>query len=305
MNLKVVQWNIKNLLKHKSSLSLLCSNINPQVICLQETWSRSNSNLKIPGYNVISHKPRDAIKGGGVAILASSSLPITHVPITSSLEVCASRVHSSHISFTIISLYLPPTLNNSNLSNDLNALLTSLPAPYLICTDGNGHHESWGSPTANKRGKILDNWINSNNLILLNSGSPTYETAHGSFTHIDLTISSQNLALDYGWEVYHDNITSDHFPIIIKSLNHHIDIPSYSPKYCLQKANWQKFQDNLSIPLPPYKSPTEVCNLLEKTFISAGNSAIPLSMNKIYHKTGKFWWNSECKEALKSKKTSF
>ena len=305
MNLKIVQWNIKSLIKNKSSLSLICSDTKPQIICLQETWSHKHSNLNIPGYYLISHTHRNTLKGGGVAILASTTFPITNIPITSSLEACAARIHSSHQSFTIISLYLPPVLNNATLSNELNSLLNSLPPPYLICTDSNGHHPSWGSENSNNRGKILNEWTNSNNLIILNTGSPTFETPRGSFTHIDLTISSQLLSLDLDWEVYHDNITSDHFPIIIKSNHHHVHVPTHSPRYKLQKADWLKFQTKLELPLPPFNDPTSVCNSLENSIISAAKSSIPLTKSGHRYKIEKYWWNSNCSEALKLKKNAF
>ena len=197
MSLIVTQWNIRNLISNKPSLATLCSIINPHVICLQETWSQPNSNINIPGYNVIAHKPRTLSRGGGVAILATTNSPITPLVINSNLEVCAGLFHSNQTSFSIVSLYIPPNYDNNVLETELNDLISQLPTPFLLCADGNGHHQSWGSLDINPRGSILYDWLNFNNLYMLNSGEPTFETPHGSLTHIDLTICSQQLALDF------------------------------------------------------------------------------------------------------------
>ena len=71
MPLKIIQWNIRNAIRNKASLSSLSSFIKPNIICLQETWSRLGSNLNIPGFNLMAHTPRPQIRGGGVAILGS------------------------------------------------------------------------------------------------------------------------------------------------------------------------------------------------------------------------------------------
>ena len=155
MNLKILQWNIKHLSNSKPSLSKLCSETNPHVICLQETWSHSNSNNSIPGYYAVSHTPRPVLKGGGVAILASRSTAISPIHLNSTnLEACAATFHSAQKSFTILSLYIPPCFQNNLLLNELETLINSLPSPILVCTDSNGHHPAWGSPSQNQRGSI-------------------------------------------------------------------------------------------------------------------------------------------------------
>ena len=171
--LKIIQWNIKHFQKNKYSLSTLNTELNPQIICLQETWSHPNQSLKVTGYNQISHSPRvnpsdTNSRGGGVAILASNSIPITEISnLQSTLEVCAARVHSPSTSFSLISLYIPPNLENNSLQNKLDALLNEIPPPYLICTDANGHHPAWGSQTPNPRGNLIYNWLN-NRIFLIN-----------------------------------------------------------------------------------------------------------------------------------------
>merc|ERR1712074_51699 len=110
--------------------------------------------------------------------------------------------------------------------------------PFLICTDANGHHQSWGSE-------------------IENTGEPTYETHQGNFSHIDLSLSSPNLSPLYEWTVHHENFTSDHFPIIIESHNPNIPKIPLIPKYKIKKANWDLFRRMLDIPNVSFSSPND------------------------------------------------
>ena len=306
-NLKIIQWNIRNLYSNKFALTTLCTHTNPHVIVLQETWSTSNSKIHIPGYNLISHTPRDSnnCKGGGVAILAANSIPITSIPIQSNLEVCAARIHSSTNPFTLISLYIPPNNNHPNIVNELNDLLANLPPPFLICTDANGHHQSWGSEIDNTRGRIVYDWLNNNNSSILNTGEPTYETHQGNFTHIDLSLSSPNLSPLYEWTVHHENFTSDHFPIIIESHNPNIPKIPLIPKYKIKKANWDLFRRILDIPNVSFSSPNDACDQLEKALKFAADASIPKTEKRPNPKYNKYWWTDECNIALKNKKKAY
>ena len=173
MTLKIVQWNIRNLSSNKSSINYLTDHLSPHIFCLQETWARPTDPLKLPGLSLISRKDRQDDRGGGVAIFANSATPIIPLDIDSELEVCGAKVLSTSFPFSIISLYLPPSPID-NLENKLSELINSLPSPLIICTDGNGHHQHWGSPRENHRGTLLENCLSQNDLIILNNGEPTF-----------------------------------------------------------------------------------------------------------------------------------
>ena len=307
MDTKILQWNIRNFQKNKHSLNLLNSNIQPSIICLQETWMSEESNFRLPGYNICSRKDRnqengDRKRGGGVAILATPQTPVRPYLIYSNLEVCAVKLYSNSQELVILSLYLPPTMPNiENLLEELNAILSSITSPYIVCADVNGHHTSWGSQTPNSRGNIINQWITGNDLALLNSMEPTYEASNGNFTHIDITTCTTNISLQFEWEVYHDNVTSDHFPIIIKASNITLPETISLPKYKIKEADWKLFEETLQLPLPPFHSPTETYTELQNKILSAANEAIPLSKGTHKPKYNKCWWTKECSEAHKKK----
>jgi hypothetical protein len=82
--------------------------------------------------------------------------------------------------------------------------------PLIICTDSNAHHTTWGHHNINIRGRNLLQQINSNNLIINNSGTvPTFQGHLGS-SCIDLTISNLlavNLISNWKVGMFKSNVT--------------------------------------------------------------------------------------------------
>ena len=85
------------------------------------------------------------------------------------------------------------------------------------------------------------------NLETLNSGEPTFETSRG-FTHIDWSITSPSLVPTLNWHVHHNNLQSDHFPIIIDFPDLHINPLQNTPK--LKKLTGLNSKSPLPCPMP-------------------------------------------------------
>ena len=302
MTLKIIQWNTRNFNSNKPSINYVTDKLSPHILCIQETWARpTTQTLKLPGFNQISRKDRSDGRGGGVAIFANPATPTIPLILDSPLEVCGIKVLSATHPFSIISLYLPPS-QIENLEDKLNSLINIIPTPFIICTDGNGHHQQWGSPQDNPRGIQLEKWISSNNLQLLNTGEPTFETPQVNYTHIDLSICSPSFASSLEWDVYHENLQSDHFPIEIKFPEIQITPLKNIPKFKTNKANWEKFQETLTLPAPPFTTPSKTCQLMEESLLSAAKLSIPQTPLEFKPKFNKYWWTPECSTALENQK---
>ena len=67
-SMHIISWNANSIRAHCHQLKLFIDNaiIKPQIICIQETWLKKQSNFSIPGYT-IETKSRDEGRGGGVA----------------------------------------------------------------------------------------------------------------------------------------------------------------------------------------------------------------------------------------------
>ena len=77
-----IQWNTRSVNSNREELNILLSGFNPDVVCLQETQLKSDSNIAFKQYSVY-HRPGDDSGGtihGGAAVLVKSS--ITHQQIT-------------------------------------------------------------------------------------------------------------------------------------------------------------------------------------------------------------------------------
>ena len=82
---------------------------NPYVVCLQETKLAPDMACIIKGYAVYRKDLQsDTIAHGGVLLAVHHSLSARHLPLSTSLQAVAARVHLCHREITICSLYLPP-----------------------------------------------------------------------------------------------------------------------------------------------------------------------------------------------------
>jgi len=165
--------------------------------------------------------------------------------------------------------------------------------------DSNAHHPSWGSQHTDYRGNLIDTWITEHELCLLNTEEPTFISGRGSFSHIDLTIASPDIADMLSWSPHHSTISSDHFPLIIKSS---ITMPPEQEiaRWCTKDANWRKFQEKLQIPTE-YETPNQACQAVTTAISQAAKQTI-----KMYSPTAKkgrtrCWWTKACSETHREK----
>ena len=115
-----------------------------------------------------------------------------------------------HRTISICSIYIPPRAKIEQ--KDLDEIVNQLPTPYLL-GDFNGHNVIWGSDDVNERGRILEKFINANNLCLFNDNKRTYlYPATGTYTSLDLSICFPALLLYYEWKVHDDFVGVITFP---------------------------------------------------------------------------------------------
>ena len=297
MTVSILQWNIRNFRSHKPFLETAIDTIKPSIIALQETHTHAKQTISLANY----HYPpirydRHQQRGGGAAVFIRRDVPHLKINLTTDLEAAAAQVFFSGRSFTLCSIYLPPTLVHSDLPHKLEQLCTQLPHPFLLCLDANAHHPEWGSPYSDSRGEHLSEWIEDHSLVLLNTGAPTYISPMGTYSHIDLTICTPELASILQWSPYHDLMGSDHYPLqITTELQHHyVDRP---PRYNFQKADWARFNRTLVLPKQRL-SPTQACGALTDAIKSAAATSIPLQ-SPPKHKSS-YWWTPECTEARRA-----
>ena len=91
--------------------------------------------------------------------------------------------------------------------------------PSVICSDFNAHHVSWDEHAQGMpRGAELYNWVEENEMAVLNDGKPTraarFQQGCG-LSAPDITIVNSEAADRISWQP-HNELSSDHSPILIK-----------------------------------------------------------------------------------------
>ena len=87
----IIQWNIHSIQANREEPQILLSDFSPEVVCLQETQMKPNSNVIFKNY-CIYHHPGTEKNGtfyGGAAILINNSIAHKAIDISSSLQVIA------------------------------------------------------------------------------------------------------------------------------------------------------------------------------------------------------------------------
>lgn len=293
-----IQWNIRGLFGALPELQLLLNEEEhlPISLAFQETFINSkNQNSTILSNFTFYHKTRPTVNKGGVCIAILKNFPHTRINLSSELEICAARLDGP-LKITLASIYIPPSHSNDNLKKELEDIIKQLPPPFILMGDFNAKHTQWGNPINDRRGKIILELTESLDITILNDKQQTRMDPHsGTTSAIDLTIASVELLPKISIEVDRDPRGSDHFPIHVRSFHIPPEI-SFRPKWKYDLADWNKFQDLVSISIPPNNHPS-IDNISE-AIISAAIESIPRSSGKPARKVVP-WWNSDVYKAIK------
>lgn len=239
----LLQWNLNGYSTHHEEFRQLLSRIDPVIFCLQETHFTPTTSCLIRGYSLYRQdKVADGRAAGGAAIGISEQYHSTLLHVHMTFQTVAVRVFLNQ-PVTICCVYLPRS--EAFTAADLENICRQLPAPVLMVGDFNAYNVLWWSNRTELRGREVATFMAHQTLILLNDGSPThFTTATGSFSHIDLSLSSPALGAQLEWRVYPDLCGSDHFPLVITGLQ----IPQARPssRYNLRQANWTRFSTSLA-----------------------------------------------------------
>ena len=288
----ILQWNCKGLRARSEDLKVLIHDFNPGIICLQETML--GNSLYNPGmnFNIFNSPPPLGDRAhGGAAIIVSKSLQHSIIPLNTSLQAVALSVVLDR-RITVCSVYLPPNLD-FNIVN-MQLLINQLPAPFLLLGDFNAHNPLWGGQILDNKGKVIEDLVDSNDIVLFNDGSMTFHNVHGNqFSAVDLSISSSNMLLDFNWSVNEFLNGSDHYPIILKYIrNSPSDAP---PKWKVKEADWNKFSEgiNLDREFESFDSHLDAYKYFVESTINSAETSIPKTMGKP-RRPAVPWWDKTC-----------
>jgi len=296
----IIQWNCRGLKANFDEIGILISQEQIQILCLQETFLKPSDSLQIRNYHTY-HTYGNIVHGrafGGSSILIKSGIIHSFIKLQSTLQAIAARI-TTHKTFTVCSLYISP--NTQITLNELNNLYNQLPSPSIILGDFNAHNPIWGSAQMNNRGKIIEEFINTNNLCILNDGSNTYlHPGYGTYSVLDLSITDPSLLLDFKWKVLDDTHGSDHYPILLSYIRPKPQ--TLFQKWRFNKADWENFTHLclLEITKEKYDILNEPVTSFTTDLIKIANKTIPKSKTHPKHPP-KPWFDTEVQEAIKNR----
>ena len=232
-NIKLIQWNIRSAKQNKCNLELLVENHKPTIIALQETYLNNEINFNMTNYS-IERKDRNT-RGGGVLIAIDKRYPYNIIKIESELEVIGINIILKGNNFSIVNIYIPPDHNLKE--QELINISNQIEKNFLMVGDFNSHNPLWYSNNLNKKGEVIERWIERLNLIVLNKNENTYYGHQiNKPSKIDLAITNLHNSLEWKWNAGEELFGSDHLPIILLSESNQ---PSYSSKTHKMKTNYR------------------------------------------------------------------
>lgn len=105
----IVQWNANGLAAHARELkNFVASAANPpEVLCIQETFLKTEKQFVFHGYNVVRKDRTGALKGG-VATLIRDGLRYQIIESPPEVECVIIKISTKRAKITIMNVYNPP-----------------------------------------------------------------------------------------------------------------------------------------------------------------------------------------------------
>ena len=299
----IIQWNCRGVKNKRLEMQILADQCKAQVICLQETKLSPNEIYTFSGFEVFTKNRNidpQGIAHGGVAILAQKTVAPIPIRLNTNFQAIAISV-KLHKRVTICSIYIPPGPTGDFTERELDELLKQLPRPYLLLGDVNAHNSLWYDRSTCGRGKKIERMLLENECYVLDEDKDTHVYSNGQrylSSHIDISIASLDLLLDFEWGCYGDLMRSDHYPVWIRAGRR--SRPRRFPKWVIEKADWNKFEKE-AVPrmeADEFDSAREMAQYATSFIIGAADEAIPKTSGK-GRSYSAVWFNEECIEAKK------
>ena len=257
----------------------------------QETYLANDCHTTLKPYNCISKQGiHNRRYHGGIALFVHESCPYEEIELNSQYQIIAATVHiGQQNAVTFANIYI---LGSAPLDFDELCRITNyLPKPAVILGDFNARETDWENRHTDSRGRVIEQYIDRQQLNMLNNGAPT----HISGTASDLTITFPKVTPHCGWQEYESVLNSDHFPIIPT-----IAIPPSQTEpgnnFNYKKANWQEYSlDKVWKKLPGEEQRITVDTLVENFYTrlyTAAENHIPRYILRRHYP--KPWWSGEC-----------
>ena len=170
-------------------------------------------------------------------------------------------------------------------------------ANFLICMDTNAHSSMWGCDETDPRGEMMEDFIVSNNLVVVNKGKSATYIKGGARTIIDVTLASTKVwsKID-NWRVSESLHFSDHKRL---SFNLRTESTPVEKRWVTKSADWKRFQELMTEKSHGYKgnkywTPDTVEWELKRVYQDLNHSLSKVCPKSRMGKTHtNKWWNKD------------
>ena len=306
--LTILQWNCDCLTTKVVELSELTVRYGIDIIALQETkLGRDDSTPVFNGFDAVRKDGSGSgalfADGGGLLTNKKKRIPYSEVPAAQQgplekLHVTIPTTRRQHL--TIANVYFPPASSNYvQPMEDRQTCVDTLEVrgPSVICGDFDAHHVSCDEYAQGMhRGAELYNWVEENEMAVLNDGKPTraarFQQGCG-LSCLDITIINSEAADRFSWQPLNE-LSSDDSQIINKwnQLGKR-ERAQRRVRPNFQKADWNLFRARLAEYQPLLEAVTDPATKL-KTFVDCVQKATAIAVpQKVYRKKETSWMNAE------------
>ena len=295
----IIQWNCRGLRSNREDIELLIAKYAPAAICLQETRLKPH---QLPTFKYYTAYYKSNLNGhGGVCILVKNTCIQSQVVFQADMQAVAVCISVGKKTFTVASVYLPPSEKFKKLA--FIRMIQSFSTPYLVLGDFNGHSYLWGSQQQNENGKAMEELIEKYELILLNNSEPTrFDSVHQTSSLLDLSLCSPSIYLDVACEVSPDRFGSDHHPVIITANTSDVPLVERIPKWNFKRAKWDDFQTQCinEITLNLFTDSPDKMATFSRTLLDIAADNIPQT-SPFPKRKAKPWFDIDCQAAKKER----
>ena len=295
-------------------MNSLVSNYNLDILCLSETWEKSNNPLNFRDWSTLS-KPRKNNEGhGGVAIISKPSEDF-YITRRKDLEkdnleaICADIVLRDRSNFLLVVVYIPP--NQKEQMKLLTELIRTSKSKNIIITgDLNAKSHEWNNNCTNECGKqLLEEFLHDSHYVCTNDGKPT---RRNTTSVIDLFITNPELVpkVSLCETLTYESVQSDHIGVLLALCENSESIEdSLIEKYLLMKTDWKLWEEctneafrkwNSLCEQTDWESVEDMYASFKTVFDECRDKSVPKrSVKSVNRRKKPPWWNERMNEVKK------
>jgi hypothetical protein len=247
--IKFLQINLQHSRAATNNLVKTIEEDGIDILCIQEPHVINNKIIGIPKkYKVLAHgegRKRAAI------VITNQMIDSILIRQLSDEDAVVTEVVYNNVKTIICSMYFDITRQIEHDLKKVEAIMQHAKGTgILIAMDSNARSTTWHDRTTNHRGVMLDEFLASVQLHILNEDHniTTYQSGRG-FSNIDLTVTTNSLlrAVE-DWKVSEQVSCSDHnyikFAIRQGSYSRSKEV-NREDRYIIRREDIKKFQGNL------------------------------------------------------------